>query len=65
MTTQEFNTLTEEQQRDYILNSLYAVVDGRTGRVVSKPMKFLAAKRSSDKRDQAFGGVRFHTQIVN
>lgn len=42
----------------------YVVVDRHTGNIVSKPMSLVQARRSVDKRDNAYGGYRFGTRRV-
>lgn len=42
----------------------YVVIDLHTGKVVSKPMFLVQARRSVDKRDNAYGGYRFGTRRV-
>lgn len=42
----------------------YVVIDRHTGAIVSKPMSLTAARRSVDRRDNAYGGYRFGTRRV-
>lgn len=44
--------------------SLYVVYDRQTGAIVSKPMSLTAARRSVDKRDNAYGAYRFGKKRV-
>jgi len=40
----------------------YVVIDRHTGAIVSKPMSLTAARRSVDRRDNAYGAYRFGTR---
>lgn len=42
----------------------YVVIDRHTGAIVSKPMSLTAARRSVDRRDNAYGGYRYMTKRV-
>jgi hypothetical protein len=44
--------------------SKYVVIDRHTGAIVSKPMSLVQARRSVDKRDNAYGAYRFGTRRV-
>lgn len=42
----------------------YVVIDRQSGKVLSKPMSLVQARRSVDRRDNAYGAYRFGTRRV-
>lgn len=49
-----------EHTAESVMKSLYVVVDCRTGSVVGKPVVGLRnASKSAERRNQAYGAVRF------
>lgn len=43
----------------------YVVIDRHTNAIVSKPMSLVQARRSVDRRDNAYGAYRYMTKRVD